>query len=279
MACTETFDQIKVLDGSFISDLVQAAVRGDVPFVKATLAANQGQSLNQRASDGNTPLIAAIESGTWDAVTEILGRDADPNLSSASGQTPLRAAILAPIDDEYIQKLIQYGADVDGETPIGTPLLAAIGQGSISTVKLLIDSGASIDFHGTTGVSALMAAVTLKDFEMVKILLEGGADPLQRNGDGITACHLAEESQDPVLMRILVQHALDTYIQDSLQLTSARDEETADEDCISFNDEQVLTQRYIDRQKEHKDTLEKLRAEGAALRARFLQQTQYSEVT
>lgn len=69
-----------------------------------------------------------------------------------SGQTPLRSAILAPLEDEHIKELVECGANPNGETPFGTPLMAAIAQGSTSTLKLLISCGADVNFCGQTGL-------------------------------------------------------------------------------------------------------------------------------
>ncbi|AOR66247.1 hypothetical protein BBJ41_01025 [Burkholderia stabilis] len=87
---------------------------------------------------------------------------------------------------EAAQALIELGAEVDAKTLDGhTPLLFAVQQRSVDTVRVLIEAGADANAWDESNRSILdhlfvdnMVETTRRnDLRVIRLLLDGGADP------------------------------------------------------------------------------------------------------
>jgi ankyrin repeat protein len=70
-------------------------------------------------------------------------------------------------------------------------LLAAVKKADSGAVRRLLQQGASVDFAGADGSTALHWAVESDDLEMTRLLLRAGADAKRANRYGMTPLHLA----------------------------------------------------------------------------------------
>src|SRR5262249_3391188 len=127
---------------------------------------------------GVTPLHVAAESGATEAVRLLLKKGADANARDDNGRTPLLLAA-EHHRPEIVRLLIEAGANADakddlGSVPlcwatgdkacvemllkahadfnaadkhVGPPVLVAAYRGHTEVVKLLLASGAKLDFH------------------------------------------------------------------------------------------------------------------------------------
>ena len=68
-----------------MSQLIQAAEKGDLPAVRARLAA--GDNVNAVNQFGSTALHYAIQTGRLDVVRELIQAGADPTLKNKWGET------------------------------------------------------------------------------------------------------------------------------------------------------------------------------------------------
>ncbi|MDF2442562.1 MAG: uncharacterized protein JWR01_765 [Subtercola sp.] len=118
-------------------------------------------------------------------------------------QQPGLSALFRAIDehdDQLVGRLLEAGADCDARSsvpPLWTPLGAAIEElecgGSISTIRRLLEAGASVNavYIGDT-LTPLHAALHTENQSVVELLLDWGADP----------CAVSEEDQSPLLFAV-----------------------------------------------------------------------------
>ena len=85
--------------------------------------------------------------------------------------------------------LIGAGAHIQDRSLFGwTPLLFAVRQGHIDTIKALLAAGANVHDTLPDGTGALVTAIHSLNFEVAGVLLDHGIDP-NASGQGWTALH------------------------------------------------------------------------------------------
>lgn len=171
----------------------------------------QSIDVNQRDEDGNTLLLYALNNN--DDLTmarQLIIAGADVNAPSAqTGITPfiiatsmantlqqqaqnIKADGKTTIDDDDLKKfmlkqmnkaieitkmLIEYGANINQETPFGTPLMdAAKNEWNEAIIKLLLENGAKINLQDRLGRTALFYAEAFNCNKNLSLLLAAGAD-------------------------------------------------------------------------------------------------------
>ena len=99
--------------------------------------------------------------------------------------------------------LIQNVKDINGSSPMGTPLMAAVVKGNKEIVQALPENNADpnlTDVHGTT---ALIYAVQFKNAAILKLLLDHKADKSKIDDKGKTAFEYAVFSNDEEIINLL----------------------------------------------------------------------------
>lgn len=94
------------------------------------------------SGSGNSPLIIAAISSQPDIILQLLEAHANANVEDKSGGTPLQCAVRVG-NLESMEHLLNFTANPDDES-----LHIAARRTNPSTVKLLLDRGASIDWLG-----------------------------------------------------------------------------------------------------------------------------------
>ncbi len=177
-------------------------------------------ALEARGPEGDTPLLAAVETGRRELARLLLEHGADPNAANRRGRTPLMEAALRG-DLELVAMLLEAGADPHRQDRWGeTALFDAVRAGHLAVVRRLLEAGADPDVANTrpgrepdSGYTPLMYAVTragigtFGDWEaMVALLLEAGADPNRRTPSGATALMVAQRYGQQALAELLRRH-------------------------------------------------------------------------
>lgn len=112
---------------------------------------------------------------------------------------------------ETIQRLIEYGANIDAEDKRGcTPLYYASLYGNLKVVELLLERGASLNVENKENETALIAACKEHHHKVVKRFLAAGAN-VRIHGSGGTALQAVSlVGCDACAKRILDRFAKDS---------------------------------------------------------------------
>jgi hypothetical protein len=114
---------------------------------------------------------------------------------------------------DVIVNLIQDGANVNQINKVRqTPLIAAIDSGNIEFVQLLLDNGADIDYENTFGtrkITPLLFSFIIQEPEITKILIKNKANINYQDSDGSTALMYAAKIYNPILRKEIIQLLLD----------------------------------------------------------------------
>ena len=160
-----------------------------------------------------TPLIMCATSHNWDGFVLLMGKNADVNLATPHGGTPLHYAC-GHGDLPIIRSLIQHGADVNSKKQghLDTPLIAACREWAHSyVVRPLIQAGADCNAADKEGRTALHHSIDpLMNKPLVELLVESGANTTLRDKNGttpITQARLLGFEETAQLMEQKVGHA------------------------------------------------------------------------
>ena len=159
-------------------------------------------SIDQRDSQGRTPLAWAAYHGEVEAVKKLLQRGADPNIADLRGDTPFHLAACAGgcQATQCLASLLQVGADIDAcNVWGGTALILSIRYRGRNSLKFLLDSGAKYCTMDTNGRSLLNYAVFSGSISILSIMQRAGLHSL--NIDlvdeyGRTAMQIAQWRRD-----------------------------------------------------------------------------------
>jgi len=154
-------------------------------------------SLNPDVKEKNTALLEAAQSAP--AVLQMADAPAMPG-----GHDAQAAAVVESPWVTSVRLLLDSGADVETRDEEGdTPLMRAASHGQTEIFKLLLERGAKTKIRDTQGMTPLIAAACAcavatmnSTYDIMKILLEKGADVNARTRDGRTALMMAAGSPD-----------------------------------------------------------------------------------
>lgn len=120
-----------------------------------------------------TPLNLAAKCNKTDIVALLLSYNANANVVSANGDSPLYYAIKN--NNMIMFRLLVELSDVNRKDMFGqTPLMVAVDAG-IEYVKILLEKKANVRERNVRGFSALTIACVKKNEECVKLLIANGA--------------------------------------------------------------------------------------------------------
>lgn len=211
----------------------------ELPYVKEV----SSESLAQAQSEGWNTLHLAIITGSLDWV-EVAIRQHSVNGKSREGKTPFNYACLRT-SVLIIHLLLQYGADpwqYDGEE--NAPLVCAVRQGDVETVKLLIswrvfdkdnlalkiaiqngheglirilvESAFHIDLADDVDLPLIHLAIRMRNKTIVQFLIENGMSSSIRDCSGATIFHTAIGYGTLDIFNLLIsQFVLDTTLKDN----------------------------------------------------------------
>ena len=190
--------------GTALHFLINNRSYDEVNLVELFLEA--GANINAVGGYYSTPLGSAVVEGEPGMVENLLKRGADPNLVwEKSGRSPLWLACRQKNLD-YANKLIEYGADVNGCTKRGSVLQASARGKSVAITERLLECGAKVNAI-TQGpyATALNAAALAGDFDNVKVLLDHGADVKITGGNFHSVLQFAAFKSKIPLIRLLLK--------------------------------------------------------------------------
>lgn len=169
-----------------------------IETLKALIVA--GADVNGADNDGETPLMAAAEKPSDEAVRLLLAKGArsSVNAKDKKGWTALLSAASTYQTGsmpDIVKTLIAAGANVNVANDEGeTALMMAAAAGSVETTKILLAAGATINAKDRQGQTALMFASEIGGAERVKTLIDSGASVSARDDHGRTALMYAAKN-------------------------------------------------------------------------------------
>jgi ankyrin repeat protein len=99
--------------------------------------------------------------------------------------------------------LIENGSDINGNSKMGTPLMACVVKGNNEIAKFLIEKKADIHLADTNGTTPIIYATNFKNYEVVSLLIKAGADYTKKDNRGNSALDYAILLDDDKLIETL----------------------------------------------------------------------------
>ena len=158
-----------------VETLHGAVASGDIDEVKRLIS--EGQDVNSRDNEGQTPLHLAANNGHMDVAELLITKGADIGAKDKVGQIALHEAAKGGHTD-VAELLIGKGADVNTSSQEweSTPLHCAASKGHREAVELLIAKGANLEDRNFNGQTPLHLAAYRDRRDIASILLTKGAD-------------------------------------------------------------------------------------------------------
>ena len=207
-ASVETSDLLKKQGAEGWTELMLAAEKGSVDYVKAVIVSRA--DLNARQPSQKTALHIAAEGGSQECVAYLVSARADVNAVYKAkdpyyGTESLKSVLDAARDDRVVRVLREAGADG------WTELMVAADDRDAARLKKLVEQGAKPNAQARDGSTALHIAVRnaasdrdagraaaagsganqgLKSLQTAKALLESRADPNLKDRSGNSAYDL-----------------------------------------------------------------------------------------
>ena len=136
----------------------------------------EGINVDEKTSNEETALYAAVCREHYDVVKIILKAGSDPRTPGGEFGNALQAASAMGFED-MIRLLLTHGADIDCQCgKYGTALQAAAAHGHENIVSLLLEHGADVNAQAGRYGTALRAASANGYETVVQALLDAGAD-------------------------------------------------------------------------------------------------------
>lgn len=185
----------------------------------ATLLIEKGANVNQKNSNGETPLYIASEAGNVEVLEMLIKNGAIVNEKVNEGYFPLFVASTNG-HVEVVKVLIQNGANLNEKDNFDvTSLYIASQAGHIKVVRELLLHKAIVDVKSKDGTTALMIASGMGHLGIVIDLITAGARINEQSADGRTALYCAcastsktETDKAIEVIRVLVASGADPSI-------------------------------------------------------------------
>ena len=161
------------------------------------------------------PLLVATFSGRSDRLQSIVsGGSFDIDQRDTNGATPLHVASMYGHKD-CLRILLKNGASPNAlDKDNRTALHKACYHGRVECVKALIEHGVSLNQQDRKGATALHLAVLKNQPLIISVLLEAGASHSSADKRGLTPLHLACAKNRVPLCQLLVGGNADVEVRD-----------------------------------------------------------------
>ena len=155
----------------------------------AAKAIEYGADVNAPAANGILPLNVATSRANELQLQIMMMKTMGLDVANPEIQDKLKENLFHAMNHtiDMARMLIDNGADVNKESPLGTPLMnAATNAWNLEIVDMLIKSGADVNKQDKDGKTALFYAASGGNDDIVMLLLKSGADADIKDKNGKT---------------------------------------------------------------------------------------------
>ncbi|CAH1401021.1 unnamed protein product [Nezara viridula] len=176
-----------------------AASIGNVKVLDILL--KHGDDVNRNGCNGVTALHMAIRRNDTAFIKYLLSKNADPNIMSEDGQTPLDLTF-DPLSEKFMKLLFTHGAKVEDNSFLGSKILFdAVSNKSIEIVKLLLNNTKNFNSYPT---AILNHAIGTRFSEGIDLLISHGADVVEKDIHGNLPLTLAVMSRSMAYVKLIL---------------------------------------------------------------------------
>ncbi|CAH1397491.1 unnamed protein product [Nezara viridula] len=176
-----------------------AASIGNVKVLNTLL---ERDDVNRNGCNGVTALHMAIRRNDTAFIEYLLRKNADPNLMSEDGQTPLDLTF-DPLSEKIMKFLLDHEARVEDNSFLGSKILFdAVSNRSIEIIKLLLDKTKNFNSYPTT---ILNHAIGERFSEGIDLLIAHGADVVEKDIHGNLPLTLAVMSRNIAFVKLILE--------------------------------------------------------------------------
>jgi ankyrin repeat protein len=187
--------------------LIWASARGDEESVRTLL--EYGANPNISCATGNSPLLRSVRAWSPGCIKLLLEHDANVLSKSTLGFTALHYAAYYKDDGSYLTPLLDADIPIDEKDSYGWTALAATAEyDHVRSADLLLHRGANIETRDKNGWTPLLRAVNSNSHSVLKLLLGQGADHHAVSFRDETILHFAAGKGDYETLEILAGAAL-----------------------------------------------------------------------
>ncbi|KAF4626816.1 hypothetical protein G7Y89_g11339 [Cudoniella acicularis] len=202
---------INAVGGEWCTPLGAAVVEGEEGVFERLLSLGANPNITDEKV-GVNPLYLACWKENLEYIDLLLEHGADVNACCRRGSILQRAA--RGCEPETLEKLVSKGAEINAVTrgPFGTALHAACRDGNLTAVKYLLAHGADTTLKGGKFGSVLQAAAFQSPFSIVRLLLKHGTDVNKTGGKYKTALQAACAAGRVQVAKLLLDNGADVSI-------------------------------------------------------------------
>eukprot|EP00066_Takifugu_rubripes_P014703 XP_011603969.1 PREDICTED: inversin isoform X2 [Takifugu rubripes] len=206
---------VTAYDNLFRTPLHWAALLGHAQIVHLLLERNTSGTIPSD-SQGATPLHYGAQSNNAETVGVFLSHPSVKDEPDLEGRTAFMWAA-GKGSDEVIRTMLGLTPQIDinmADKYGGTALHAASLSGHVSTVKLLLERGAMVDYLDVMKHTPLFRACEMGQRDVILTLIKGGAQVDLVDVDGHTALHWAALGGNAEVCQILMENGISPNVQD-----------------------------------------------------------------
>ncbi len=149
--------------------------------------------------------LTLLQNSDYIGIKQYLKAGADVNERTESEENVISCALRFRCDNEIIDLLIEYGADVDACDAEGVSVFeCAITYNNLKLVEYMIERGVNVnETRRKSGFTPLMAATCYGRARMLELILEAGADKKRLDNRGYSAEDFARKLQKKSMIALL----------------------------------------------------------------------------
>lgn len=153
----------------------------------SSILSKNGVNLEDKNSEGLTPLLSAAQSGNLEMVKFLIDMGADLKVKDIFQHTTLyfalRSGNVELVNFLMTKKKASLNSNIGGDRPLNI----SAEMGDIEMVKFLVKNGANLNAKDAWGNTPLMDAINYNKTEVSKFLLESGAAGAKPSAEDVSA--------------------------------------------------------------------------------------------